>query len=60
MALIIVRGDITKMKVDAIVNPSNRHLNPGIRDGSVDAQIHELGGPALCEELERIGTCPVG
>ena len=31
MALIIVRGDLTKMKVDAIVNPSNRHLNPGIR-----------------------------
>ena len=60
MALIIVRGDLTKMKVDAIVNPSNRYLNPGIRDGSVDAQIHELGGPALCEELERIGTCPVG
>ena len=60
MALIIVNGDITKIKADAIVNPSNRHLNPGIRDGSVDALIHELGGPELEEELDRIGTCPVG
>ena len=60
MALIIVRNDITKMKVDAIVNPTNRHLNPGFYDGSVDAIIHELGGPELIDALEKIGTCEPG
>ena len=60
MALIIVRNDITKMKVDAIVNPTNRHLDPGFYDGSVDAIIHELGGPELIDALEKIGTCEPG
>ncbi|MFA6942798.1 MAG: macro domain-containing protein, partial [Bacilli bacterium] len=48
----IVRNDITKMKVDAIVNSANPHIRIG--DG-VDCAIHTAAGPRLFEERKKIG-----
>ena len=58
MALIIVRNDITKMNVDAIVNTTNEHFEVG--GLGVDAGIHHAAGPQLKEALARIGYCPTG
>ena len=58
MPLQIVRNDITKMKVDAIVNSTNEDLI-GAGTG-VDASIHMAAGPTLDEALMKLGTCPVG
>lgn len=58
MPLQIVRNDITKMEVDAIVNSTNEDLLVG--GFGVDAGIHEAAGPGLAEELESIGFCPTG
>ena len=55
MALTIVRNDIVKMKVDAIVNSTNEYLHPG--GHGVDAAIHAAAGPRLREELNQIGYC---
>ena len=55
MALTIVRNDIVKMKVDAIVNSTNEYLHPG--GHGVDAAIHAAAGPRLREELNPIGYC---
>ena len=52
MPLQIIRQDITKIECDAIVNPSNRYLEPG---GGADLAIHEAAGPELfdyCQILE--------
>jgi len=49
----IVRNDITKMKVDAIVNSANPHIRIG--DG-VDCAIHKAAGPRLFEERKKIGN----
>jgi len=58
MPLEIVRHDITKMKVDAIVNAANTQLKMG---GGVCGAIFTAAGPAdLQEECDRIGHCPVG
>ena len=57
MALTIVRGDVTKIRADAIVNSTGVHLIPG---GGVDEAIHAAAGPELAAELRRIGTCDVG
>ena len=57
MPLQIIRQDITKMKVDAIVNPSNRHLYPG---GGADLSIHKAAGPELLKACETLGGCEVG